>query len=192
MVPSNIRGRIAFVFAESNFDIDLIVGLKHVKTSDLDQLKKVVMRDYDKNFVKDVRPGDLLVGGVNFGYGHPHYPSMRIMRYLGIRAVIAESFFPLYRTSEMSIGFPQVECAGVLDFVERWDDVEIAWDTGQIVNHTRRRSLPFQLPSRKDLAVLVAGGVVPYLKRELSAELPKNFEQRPDPILRPESAREQI
>lgn len=168
MTLPSIRGRVAFVFSEPNFDIDQIVGVKHIKTLDLEQLRKVVMADYDANFVRDVRPGDVLVGNVNFGYGHPHYPSMLIMRHLGIQAVIAESFFPLYRTSEMGIGFPQISCPGVLDFVERWDEVEIDWDRDCIVNHTRQQSRPFERFSQKNLAVIAAGGVVPYLRRELS------------------------
>src|SRR5690606_33657850 len=137
---SNIRGRAAFLFAEPNFDIDQIVGVKHIKTQNIDELMKVVMSDYDKDFVRSVRPGDLLVGGVNFGYGHPHYPPMQIIRHLGVQAIVAESFFPLYRAPESSIGFPQIPCPGVLDLVQRWDDIEIDWKASSIVNHTRQQS----------------------------------------------------
>lgn len=168
MKPSNIRGRVAYVFDEANFDIDLIVGVKNIKTQDIRLLEEVVMKGYDENFVRDVVPGDVLIGGVNFGFGHPHYQTMLIMRHLGIRAVIAESFFPLYRRSEMGAGFPQISCPGVLELVERWDDVEIDWDAGRVVNHSKGKFLAFEKMSKKDLAVIAAGGVVPYLKQELA------------------------
>lgn len=168
MKPAGIRGRAAYVFDEANFDIDLIVGIKNIKTQDLAVLKDVVMKSYDANFVRDVAVGDVLIGGVNFGFGHPHFQPMTIMRHLGIRAVIAESFFPLYRTSEMANGFPQVCCPGVLELVDRWDDVEIDWEAGRILNHAKGKSLAYEKISKKDLGVIAAGGIVPYLMRELA------------------------
>ena len=84
----NLRGRVAYIFEEENFDIDQIVGVKNIRISDAEALAKVAMSAYDERFDQDMRPGDLLVGAANFSYGHPHYPPMIAMRKLGISAVI--------------------------------------------------------------------------------------------------------
>ncbi len=94
MPLANLRGRVAFIFDEIDFDVDQIVGVKNIKITDIDELAAAAMQSYDPDFRSQVRPGDILVGNVNFGYGHPHYPPMRAMRHLGIAGVIAESFSP--------------------------------------------------------------------------------------------------
>ena len=106
-----------------------------------------------------------MVGADNFGYGHPHYPPMRAMRHLGIAGVIAESFSPGYWRGEISMGFPQVSCPGILGFVERWDDIEVDWTAGVVRNLTRRKEIAFEPLSRADRQMLEAGGLVPYLKQ---------------------------
>ena len=75
-----LHGRAAWIFTEDDYDIDLIVGIKNIKITDINELAAVTMTSYDPDFAKSVNKGDLLVGGQNFGYGHPHYPAMRAMR----------------------------------------------------------------------------------------------------------------
>ena len=165
MALENLRGRVSWVFAEDDFDVDQIVGVKNIKITDVDELAAVAMQAYDPDFAKAVKPGDLLVGGRNFGYGHPHYPPLRAMRHLGIRALLAESFSPGFWRGEVSMGFPQVTCPGILDFVERWDEIEVDFATNQLRNHTKGRSIPFDALSQSEVEMLAAGGLVPYLKR---------------------------
>jgi 3-isopropylmalate/(R)-2-methylmalate dehydratase small subunit len=165
----NLRGRVAFAFTEEDFDVDQIVGVKNIKIQDIDELAAAAMQAYDPEFRAKVRSGDLIVGAGNFGYGHPHYPPMRALRHLGIEGVIAESFSPGYWRGEISMGFPQVSCPGILKFVERWDDVEVDWAAGVVRNHTRANELAFEPLALADRQMLEAGGLVPYLKQALMA-----------------------
>lgn len=164
MPLSNLRGRVAFVFDEIDFDVDQIIGVKNIKLTDVEELAAAAMQDYDPDFRARVRKGDLLVGAANFGYGHPHYPPMRAMRHLGIAGMIAESFSPGYWRGEISMGFPQVSCPGILGLVSRWDEIEVDWQAGLVRNLTTGRSLPFEPLSLADKGMLEAGGLVPYLK----------------------------
>jgi 3-isopropylmalate/(R)-2-methylmalate dehydratase small subunit len=163
MALSNLRGRIAFVFTEPDFDVDQIVGVKNIKLRDPAELAAVAMQEYDPAFASSVRAGDLLVGASNFGFGHPHYPPMIAMRHLGIAGVIAESFSPGYWRGEIAMGFPQVACPGILGFVQRWDEVEVDWASNRIINRTRGTTLPFEPLSVADRQMLEAGGIVGYL-----------------------------
>lgn len=169
MLPKNLKGRVAFIFDEIDFDVDQIIGVKNIKIQDVVELAKVAMQSYDPDFAKKVKPGDILVGNHNFGYGHPHYPPMRAMRHLGIAGMIAESFSPGYWRGEVSMGFPQVPCPGILKHVERWDEVEVDWASNTVRNLTKNTSLAFEPIAASDRDMIAAGGLVPYLKRQAAA-----------------------
>lgn len=161
----NLHGRVAFKFEELDFDVDQIVGVKNIKTTNIDDLARAAMQEYDPAFASAVRPGDLLVGNHNFGYGHPHYPPMKAMRHMGIAGVVAESFSPGYWRGEISMGFPQVSCPGILAFVERWDEIEVDWAAQLVRNLTQGTTLAFEPLPRADLEMLEAGGLETYLKK---------------------------
>jgi 3-isopropylmalate/(R)-2-methylmalate dehydratase small subunit len=163
-----LKGRVAWIFAEDDFDIDLIVGIKNIKLQDAEALATVAMQRYEADFRSQVQPGDLLVGGRNFGYGHPHYPAMKAMRHMGIRGVIAESFSPGYWRGEVAMGFPQLACPGVLAQVKRWDELEVDWAAGRVLNHTQGLSLSFEGLAQADQRMLEAGGLFNWLQTELS------------------------
>ena len=168
MTLQNLRGRVAFIFDEPDFDVDQIVGVKNIKITDIDELAKAAMQSYDPDFATAVKPGDIIVGNRNFGYGHPHYPPMRAMRHLGIAGVVAESFSPGYWRGEISMGFPQASCPGILDLVDRWDEIEVDWEANTLRNLTKGTSLPIEPLSFADREMLDAGGLVPYLKRSVA------------------------
>ncbi|MEO1192322.1 MAG: 3-isopropylmalate dehydratase [Pseudomonadota bacterium] len=163
MALTNLRGRAAFIFEEIDFDVDQIVGVKNIKLKDPAALAEVAMEGYDPNFAQTVKPGDLLIGNENFGYGHPHYPPMIAMRHLGIAGVIAESFSPGYWRGEIAMGFPQVACPGILGLVARWDALEVDWTAGEVRNLTQNRSLPFEPLAEGDRQMLETGGLIGYL-----------------------------
>ncbi|MBN9076160.1 MAG: 3-isopropylmalate dehydratase [Rhizobiales bacterium 65-79] len=165
MSLQNLRGRVAFVFDEINFDVDQIVGVKNIKITDIEELAQAAMQSYDPGFRDKVKLGDVIVGNHNFGYGHPHYPPMRAMRHLGIAGVVAESFAPGYWRGEISMGFPQASCPGILGLVERWDEIEVDWQANEVRNLTKGASLPMEPLSFADHEMLDAGGLLPYLKR---------------------------
>ena len=179
----NLRGRVAWVFDEDDFDIDLIIGVRNIKITDVTELAKLAMVDRDPGFAAGVQRGDLLVGARNFGYGHPHYPAMRAMRHLGIAGVVAESFSPGFFRGEISMGFPLVTCPGIVGAVQRGDQIEVDWAAGQLrlwgtgqttdqtTDQTACRSLPLKPLSRSEHDTLAAGGLIPYLKaRRLHAQ----------------------
>ena len=160
---SNLKGRAAFIFEEIDFDIDQIVGVKNIKIQNVEELADLAMQSYDPKFKEKVRAGDLLVGNHNFGYGHPHYPPMIAMRHLGISGVIAESFSPGYWRGEIAMGFPQIPCPGILEAVDRWDELEVDWNEGIVRNLTKGSEHPFEPLAEADREMLEAGGLIGYL-----------------------------
>lgn len=164
----NLRGRVAWIFDEDDFDIDLIIGVRNIKITDVDELARLAMADREPGFAAGVQRGDLLVGGRNFGYGHPHYPAMRAMRHLGIAGVIAESFSPGFFRGEIAMGFPLVTCPGIVAAARRGDEVEVDWAAGQVRLPARGALLPLQPLSAAERGTLAAGGLIPYLKTRIA------------------------
>lgn len=159
----NLKGRIAWIFADEDFDVDQIVGVKNIKIKDPAELARLCLAAEDPEFAAKVRPGDLLVGNHNFGYGHPHYPPMIGMRELGIAGVLGESFSPGYWRGEIAMGFAQVVVPGIMGAVSRWDEVEVDWAAAEFRNHTTGQALPIEPLSDGDRLMLQAGGLVGYL-----------------------------
>jgi len=163
MALANLKGRVAWIFEDEDFDVDQIVGVKNIKIKDPEELARLCMAAEEPDFAEKVRPGDLLVGNHNFGYGHPHYPPMIGMRQLGIGGVIGESFSPGYWRGEIAMGFPQVICPGIIGAVSRWDEIEVDWDAGVLRNLTAGTELPIEPLSESDRQMIETGGIVGYL-----------------------------
>jgi len=163
MTLQNLKGRVAFIFEEIDFDVDQIVGVKNIKIQDVEELASVAMESFEPDFRSQIRAGDLLVGNTNFGYGHPHYPPMIAMRHIGIAGVIAESFSPGYWRGEIAMGFPQISCPGIVKTVDRWDELEVDWSTCEVRNLTKKTEIAFEPMSESDMQMLEAGGLVGYL-----------------------------
>ena len=169
MTLPTLGGRAAWIFADDNFDIDLIIGIKNIKLTNIDELVAITMCDFDPDFAKKVQKNDLLVAGKNFGYGHPHYPAMRAMRHLSIAAVIAESFSPGFFRGEICMGFPLVTCPGIRAMVSRWDTLVVDWSKLTVSNESKDgASLPIEPLAWSEQRMLECGGLTPYLKDRLA------------------------
>lgn len=152
-----LAGRVAWKFGD-DLDIDLIIGVENIKYYDPDHLRSVLMESYDSTFKDEVRPGDLLVGGRNFGYGHPHYPAMVAMRNAGIVAVVAESFAPGFWRGELYQGMPLVAVPGISDAVERWDEIFLDWQNATVKVKRTKQVLRGTPQSQHAIDVIKAGG----------------------------------
>lgn len=164
---NQLQGRVAWIF-EDNFDVDLIIGIENISQTDPEILKKVCMQAYEPDFAEKVKPGDLLVGGENFGYGHPHLQAIQSMRLLGIAGVIAESFAPTFFRSEIANGFPLIVCPGIKNFVSRWDELFVDLEKLTITNLTTNNSLKAEPLPPIAKEIISVGGLVNYLKKEMA------------------------
>lgn len=164
--PDLIEGRVAWVFGD-DFDIDLVIGVENIKSYDAEFLRSKVMQAYDPTFADRVRPGDVIVGGRNFGYGHPHYPPMVALRDLGIAAVLAESFSPGFWRGETYNGMPLLTVPGITGAVITGDAVSVDWRTAAVTlaDGARLHGTP---PSDRVVRVIEAGGSLKLLLAEHS------------------------
>jgi len=162
MLPSVHVARIAWCFGD-NFDVDQLIGVANIKIQDEAALVDHVMKQFEADFLSKIQAGDVLVGGHNFGYGHPHAISMRAMRHVGIKAVIAESFFSSFWIGEMGSGMPLIRCPGITRHANRFSAVKIDFDAYQVTLTESNITLAFDPYTDREKAILQAGGLKKFL-----------------------------
>ena len=104
----NARGSV-FKYPD-NVDTDVIIPARHLNTQDAKELASHCMEDIDKDFVNRVQPGDIMVGGWNFGCGSSREHAPLCIKTAGIAVVIAKSFARIFYRNSINIGLPIMEC----------------------------------------------------------------------------------
>lgn len=129
-----------------NVDTDVIIPARHLNTADHKELAAHCMEDIDAEFVKKVKPGDIMIGGFNFGCGSSREHAPIAIKESGISCVIAKTFARIFYRNAINIGLPILECEEASEKIQAGDQVSINFDTGLITNLTREESyqaLPF-------------------------------------------------
>jgi 3-isopropylmalate/(R)-2-methylmalate dehydratase small subunit len=122
------------------------------------------MEDIDVNFVKEVKAGDIMVGGDNFGCGSSREHAPIAIRASGISCVIAASFARIFYRNAINIGLAIMECPEASEKIEAGDEVAVDFDTGVITNVTKGetyQSLPFPEFIKE---IIQAGGLMSSIK----------------------------
>ena len=130
----NARGSV-FKYPD-NVDTDVIIPARHLNTQDAKELASHCMEDIDKDFVNRVQPGDIMVGGWNFGCGSSREHAPVAIKAAGISVVIAKSFARIFYRNSINIGLPIMECPEAVDAISAGDTVQVDFDTGVITDAT--------------------------------------------------------
>jgi 3-isopropylmalate/(R)-2-methylmalate dehydratase small subunit len=134
-----------------------------------EQQGKHCMESLDPEFASRARPGDFIVAGTNFGCGSST-PAHYSIAALGIPAVVAESFGPLFFSNCAGGGLWPIVCPGILELVETGDTLEIDTENFVVRNARSGRSLQAKALPEIYRAMIVAGGEKPYLQARLAKE----------------------
>jgi 3-isopropylmalate/(R)-2-methylmalate dehydratase small subunit len=117
------------------------------------------------HFSREVRPGDILVAGRNFGIGSSREQAAEALKHLGIAAVIARSFGGIFQRNAINLGLPVLVCPDSHKIFDG-DRLAIELREGVVTNATRNsESRCEQLPDFL-LALLDDGGLIPHLKKQ--------------------------
>ena len=108
--PRSVKGRLVFL-PQDNLNTDGIYGKDYTYREDMtpEMMAKVVMENYDANFVARTQPGDVVVGGFNFGTGSSREQAVTALKFAGIPLVIAGSFSQTYLRNAFNNGFLCIE-----------------------------------------------------------------------------------
>lgn len=127
-----------------NVDTDVIIPARYLNTSDHKELASHCMEDIDKDFVKNVKDGDIIVANMNFGCGSSREHAPIAIKASGIGCVIASTFARIFYRNSINIGLPILECDEAAKDIDNGNEVEIDFDTGVITNITKNKTYKAQ------------------------------------------------
>ena len=123
-----------------NVDTDVIIPARYLNTADHKELASHCMEDIDKDFVKKVKDGDIIVGGYNFGCGSSREHAPIAIKAAGISCVIAKTFARIFYRNAINLGLAILECPEASEKISDRDQVSVDFDTGVITNQTKNET----------------------------------------------------
>lgn len=130
----------------------------------MEEQKKKILHIH-QGFVEGSRPGDVIVGGNNFGCGSSRENAPANLRFLGIGCVVAESFGRIFFRNCLAIAFPVMACKGVHDMFDEGDQLELDFENSLVKNLTKGTNIKGPALSPDLIAIVQKGGILKTLGR---------------------------
>lgn len=140
----------------------IIPGRLKYSVGNLEEMMKYVFHDLIPGFPEMVRPGDVIVAGRNFGYGSSREHAARLLKAVGIGAVVASSFARIFYRNAINIGLPVVEADVKAD---QWDLIEVDLKRGIVENKTKALTFRFKPFPKEIMEIIAEGGVEEYFRK---------------------------
>lgn len=150
-----------------NVDTDVIIPARHLNTSDPAELAKHCMEDIDADFVNQVKAGDIIVAGRNFGCGSSREHAPIAIKAAGVSCVIAPTFARIFYRNAFNTGLPILECEEAARKIEAGDEVKVDFKTGVIKNITKDEAYQAEPFPEFIGKIIENGGLVNYVKSNL-------------------------
>ncbi len=156
-----IEGRV-WTFG-NNIDTDVIVPGQYLDAP-MDVVVKHVLEGVNPDFVKEVRKGDIIVAGRNFGCGSSRENAPAAIKELGIGCIVAESFGRIFFRNAIAIGLPLLNCSGISEKFKEGDRALVRLSEAKVENKTRDLIIDAVPLSEEMLNILNRGGMLALLK----------------------------
>ena len=153
-----------FKYAD-NVDTDIIIPARYLANSNGEVLKNFCMTDIDPNFAKNVRLGDIIVGGENFGCGSSREHAPMAIKSCGISCIIAKSFARIFYRNCINIGLPILECFDAAEKTDKNDELQIDFNTGKIFNKTKNETYQAEPFPQFIQNIIKSGNLLNFLKQ---------------------------
>jgi len=160
-----VKGKV-HLYQRDHINTDEIIPARYLNSDQEKDLAQHALEDLDKDFIRKVQPGDLLVAGKDFGCGSSREHAVWALRGAGIQAVIAGSFARIFFRNSINNGFPAIECPDIAAKVQPGDILEIQMQSGTIKNITQNQVHKFYPLPPFAQKIIDAGGLMNHITRE--------------------------
>ena len=145
-----------------NVDTDVIIPARHLNTQDARELASHCMEDIDKDFIHNVKDGDIMVGGWNFGCGSSREQAPEIIKALGISCVIAKSFARIFFRNSINNGLLLIEQPDLHDDIKEGDTITVKMNEHVDYNG---KTYPIAALPENLMDIIQAGGLVKAMRK---------------------------
>ncbi|MBN1643991.1 MAG: 3-isopropylmalate dehydratase small subunit [Dehalococcoidales bacterium] len=151
----------------ANVNTDEIIPARYLNVSEAELLAQHCMEDIDLDFVKKVKPGDIIVADANFGCGSSREHAPLAIKTSGVSCVIAKSFARIFFRNAINIGLPLQESEEAANGISNDDIVEVDLEKGTIRNLTTGKQFTAK-PYPEFMSRLVkTGGLIEYTRQRV-------------------------
>ena len=157
----------AHVYKRDHINTDEIIPARYLNTDDPAELAKHCLEDLDKDFVKKVKEGDIIVAGEDFGCGSSREHAVWAIRAAGIQTVIAKSFARIFFRNAINNGFYVIELPDAIEKINDGDELDIDFKNGLIKNETAGIDIKFATLPDFALEIINAGGLINKLAKKI-------------------------
>ena len=151
-------------------DTDVIIPARYLNISDFNELAEHAMEDSKENltvnFAANVKPGDIVVAGKNFGCGSSREHAPLVLKESGISCIIARSFARIFYRNAINIGLPVIECPPAADAIAQGHSVTVDTDAGRIYDNTQSTAFSFPPMPGFIKSIVDAGGLMESIKAQ--------------------------
>ncbi|MBN1784884.1 MAG: 3-isopropylmalate dehydratase small subunit [Candidatus Bathyarchaeota archaeon] len=148
-----------------DINTDIITPGRYTVTTDKKRLSEIAFIEYRPEFVKQVKEGDVIVAGNNFGCGSSREHSPVAIKAAGVGAVVAKSFARIFFRNAINIGLPLFVCEDT-EKIDDGDAVEIDFKTGEIRDKTKGLVLKVKPLPPFMQKIVDRGGLVEFLRSD--------------------------
>lgn len=150
-----------------NVDTDVIIPARYLNSSDEKELASHCMEDIDTTFARNVKIGDFIIAGENFGCGSSREHAPIAIKACGVSVVIAKSFARIFFRNSINIGLPILEHPTLVDEAEKGDKISVDLANGIVVNLTKDKSYQCAKFPEEIQELIKQGGLINYTKKKL-------------------------
>ncbi|MGI6394080.1 MAG: 3-isopropylmalate dehydratase [bacterium] len=161
-----IKGKVFTYGHDVNTDV-IFPGKYTYTVTDPKEIAQHALEDEDPDFIKEVKPGDIIIAGKNFGCGSSREQAAFCFKYLEMGAIIAESYSRIYFRNCINAGLPALEIKNLLGKVKRGDIIEIDTESGTVTLPDGSKVEFPPLPPEVD-EIMKYGGLDKYIKAKLT------------------------
>ena len=162
-----VQGKV-FQYGD-NVDTDVIIPARYLNVSEAAHLAAHCMEDIDKDFVKNVKAGDIIVAHKNFGCGSSREHAPIAIKASGVSCVIASSFARIFYRNSIDIGLPIIECPKAAEEIQAGDEVQVDFATGVITDMTTGKTYQAQPFPESIQNIIDAGGLMKMVAARVKA-----------------------
>lgn len=158
-----VQGRV-FKYG-NDVDTDVIIPARYLNTTSETELASHCMEDIDKTFVTEVKAGDIIVAGDNFGCGSSREHAPIAIKASGVSLVIANSFARIFYRNSINIGLPILECPAAVAAIKKGDTVSCELSEGIIKNETTGETFKAEPFPEFIQQIIKDGGLIKHLTK---------------------------
>ena len=144
----------------------MIIPARYLAISDAKELATHCMEDIDKDFVNNVKEGDIIVADKNFGCGSSREHAPLVIKTAGVSCVIAKSFARIFYRNAINIGLPIIECVEAAENIKAGDTVSIDFDSGVITDETTGKTFQGQAFPEFMQKIIDSEGLINYINNK--------------------------